>query len=484
MNSTNPMGPNQMGINQMGKTTTTNARRPEPAQVAAAARVSLARWLATGRHSKNLSIEDIARVTKIPPRTLDRLEAGSHEGLPAEVFVKGFVRSFARAVGLDEQEALLRFSACGVNAASVPTAAARALVESMAELAPIAAAKPAPTLLQPQRDVPSSVGPVATPVATLAPMMLGALPSDAPIAESGMAQVVSEVVAFSASSAISSDETVAIVAVEPVLAAGSSAMIAVDAIAVAASVDDSSLVAAVVDINGAKKKTRAPRKKKPTKRELLAAQASSVAATVTEGDVLAVVSDADAVVLQTMVVDASSGVAHVAHVAHVATVPLVEADQHETQDAGATAPQRIEVIDGVLDGVDSNSGTDSVAVASHDVWVPKMPALAIPWTRPTMTAPMLPLIPTLVIDDSDPESAERELAAERDDAKAPRRSLIPSILLENDDRGRQGGLTLAVIILLIAATLTLSYLMRRPGAGGDGMTQHRSTPTAPLMLVG
>jgi hypothetical protein len=73
------------------------------------------------------------------------------------------------------------------------------------------------------------------------------------------------------------------------------------------------------------------------------------------------------------------------------------------------------------------------------------------------------------------------MSAERDDAKAPRRSLIPSILLENDDRGRQGGLTLAVIILLIAATLTLSYLMRRPGAGGDGMTLRLSTPTT---LVG
>jgi hypothetical protein len=27
-----------------------------------------------------------------------------------------------------------------------------------------------------------------------------------------------------------------------------------------------------------------------------------------------------------------------------------------------------------------------------------------------------------------------------------------------------------VILLLIAATLTLSYLMRRPSAGGDGVT--------------
>ena len=48
---------------------------------------------------------------------------------------------------------------------------------------------------------------------------------------------------------------------------------------------------------------------------------------------------------------------------------------------------------------------------------------------------------------------------------------MPPILLDREDRSaRQGGLTLAVIILLIAATLTLSYLMRRPSPSGDGVT--------------
>jgi len=32
-----------------------------------------------------------------------------------------------------------------------------------------------------------------------------------------------------------------------------------------------------------------------------------------------------------------------------------------------------------------------------------------------------------------------------------------------------------VIILLIAATLTLSYLMRRPSSSGDGVTQLETT---------
>jgi hypothetical protein len=35
-----------------------------------------------------------------------------------------------------------------------------------------------------------------------------------------------------------------------------------------------------------------------------------------------------------------------------------------------------------------------------------------------------------------------------------------------------------VIILLIAATLTLSYLMRRPSSSGDGVT--RTETSAPL----
>ena len=92
-----------------------------------------------------------------------------------------------------------------------------------------------------------------------------------------------------------------------------------------------------------------------------------------------------------------------------------------------------------------------------------------------------------MIDDSDPDSAERELedrAAAKD--PAPRRSFLPPILrdlqdLRDDRSDRQGGLTLAVIILLIAATLTLSYLMRRPSSSGDGVTR---TESASQLSVG
>jgi hypothetical protein len=88
------------------------------------------------------------------------------------------------------------------------------------------------------------------------------------------------------------------------------------------------------------------------------------------------------------------------------------------------------------------------------------------------------VVPSLVIDDADPDSAERVLEA-REDHHTPRRSFLPPILLDREDRsGRQGGLTLAVIILLIAATLTLSYLMRRPSASGDGMTRFETPASA------
>src|SRR5262249_46207438 len=79
------------------------------------ARMSLALWLRAGRVHRSMSLDDVAKVTKIQPRILERLEAGKLEGLPAEVFVRGFVRSFARCVGLDEEEALRRYAACGLS---------------------------------------------------------------------------------------------------------------------------------------------------------------------------------------------------------------------------------------------------------------------------------------------------------------------------------------------------------------------------------
>ena len=57
--------------------------------------------LREARVARGMSVEDIAQVTKVPRTALIALESGSRDVLPALVFVKGFVRAYARAVGLD-----------------------------------------------------------------------------------------------------------------------------------------------------------------------------------------------------------------------------------------------------------------------------------------------------------------------------------------------------------------------------------------------
>jgi hypothetical protein len=61
------------------------------------------------REAKALSVGDVARITKIPTRSLELLEAGSFDRLPAEVFVRGFLKSYCRCVGLDSEETLRRY---------------------------------------------------------------------------------------------------------------------------------------------------------------------------------------------------------------------------------------------------------------------------------------------------------------------------------------------------------------------------------------
>ena len=53
-----------------------------------------------------LDLNQIARDTKISTRTLELIEANQFEKLPGGVFARSFVRQYARAVGVDEEEIL------------------------------------------------------------------------------------------------------------------------------------------------------------------------------------------------------------------------------------------------------------------------------------------------------------------------------------------------------------------------------------------
>jgi hypothetical protein len=58
------------------------------------------------RELRGLSLEAISTVTKISPRMLHAIEDEHFDQLPGGVFNKGFVRAYARQVGLDEEEAI------------------------------------------------------------------------------------------------------------------------------------------------------------------------------------------------------------------------------------------------------------------------------------------------------------------------------------------------------------------------------------------
>jgi transcriptional regulator with XRE-family HTH domain len=87
------------------------------------------------REEKGLSLEEIAQSTRIPFRSLRRLEEGRFEDLPADVFVRGFLRSYARCVELDPEETIRRYAACGLEPAPVCSREAAALKRQAQQLA-------------------------------------------------------------------------------------------------------------------------------------------------------------------------------------------------------------------------------------------------------------------------------------------------------------------------------------------------------------
>ena len=64
-------------------------------------------YLRGQRELRGISSEDLSRVTRIPIRSLDRLEAGFFDG-ETDGFVRGFVRTVAEALGLDPSETIAR----------------------------------------------------------------------------------------------------------------------------------------------------------------------------------------------------------------------------------------------------------------------------------------------------------------------------------------------------------------------------------------
>ena len=72
-------------------------------------------FLLSSRQAKGLSLEQVSEQTKIPVSKLKELENEDLDKLPAAVFVKGFVKAYAAAVGVNAAEAVQLFEKC-INA--------------------------------------------------------------------------------------------------------------------------------------------------------------------------------------------------------------------------------------------------------------------------------------------------------------------------------------------------------------------------------
>lgn len=430
---------------------------------------SLATWLREGRIERGLSIADVARTTKIQARILEELEAGRAEELPADVFVRGFIRNYARCVGLSEAEALARYAACGRDVGPVASAAATAVAElyaptvrkaRMSTVVPVAPGSPAAEVHakggHTVRRAATSPG-IADLRSSRSTSMLAQGSLELPTARiSAQMPVVEPVWLEPAVPAAQAAEAQAVaVAVEPSVVAPAVAPVA-ETIASAAEEPSSSeaeVVAGPVSAGEAAdsasrsaerrgKKSRSKRRREEREGRRLRAQ------TVRPMDELEIFET----------VESRANLEPVA-----ASGELSAGARQEL----AAEPADVVVSSPVV-------AAELEPSAASELWVPKMPA-AVPPPRRLST-----VMPALVIDDADPESASRvqEVRASQISRDPTKRTFLPPILLESQDRThRQGGLTLAVIILLIAATLTLSYLMRSPGAGGGGVTRVDGAPT-------
>jgi cytoskeletal protein RodZ len=68
--------------------------------------LTLGEKLRQAREERGITISEVAEQTRISALYIDSIEKDDYRNLPGGIFNKGFVKSFAKYVGVDEQEAL------------------------------------------------------------------------------------------------------------------------------------------------------------------------------------------------------------------------------------------------------------------------------------------------------------------------------------------------------------------------------------------
>jgi len=101
--------------------------------------------LRAARRARKRTIDQIARTTKIPPTLLRAIENNDFNRVPGGLFTRGYLRAYAREVGLDPEALVQRYRAeveCAVPEAPEPQDAVESRDVDMAELAPAGESSP------------------------------------------------------------------------------------------------------------------------------------------------------------------------------------------------------------------------------------------------------------------------------------------------------------------------------------------------------
>ena len=77
--------------------------------------LTLGEKLRQAREARGITLSEVAEQTRISPLYIESIENDDYQNLPGGIFNKGFVKSFAKYVGVDEQEALQDYAELAGN---------------------------------------------------------------------------------------------------------------------------------------------------------------------------------------------------------------------------------------------------------------------------------------------------------------------------------------------------------------------------------
>lgn len=72
---------------------------------------TVGQYLRELREERKMSVAEVSRATRVPMASVERIETDRFDELPGEVFVRGFLKSYARALGVPADDVLARYTA-------------------------------------------------------------------------------------------------------------------------------------------------------------------------------------------------------------------------------------------------------------------------------------------------------------------------------------------------------------------------------------